>query len=42
MKLRSLQRSATLEFYAPDYGSTLALPFFDVGVKLMLNSSLIL
>jgi DNA polymerase V len=33
MKLRSLQRSATLEFYAPDYGSNLALPFFDVGIS---------
>jgi len=33
MKLRSLHRTATLEFYFPDYSSKLDLPFYDVGIS---------
>lgn len=33
MKLRSLHKSPTLEFYFPDYSSKLELPFFDVGIS---------
>jgi DNA polymerase V len=33
MKLRNLYNTPTLEFYTPDYGSALELPFFDVGIS---------
>jgi len=33
MKLRNLYNTQTLEFYTPDYGTTLELPFFDVGIS---------
>ena len=33
MKLRSLHKTPTLEFYFPDYSTALKLPFFDVGIS---------
>ena len=33
MKLRSLHKTPTLEFFIPDYSSKLELPFFDVGIS---------
>lgn len=33
MKLRNLYITPTLEFYTPDYGSTLKLPFYDTGIS---------
>ena len=33
MKLRSLHKTPTLEFYFPDYSTSLKLPFFDVGIS---------
>jgi DNA polymerase V len=33
MKLRNLYNTPTLEFFTPDYGNTLALPFFDTGIS---------
>ena len=33
MKLRSLHKTPTLEFYIPDFSSKLELPFFDVGIS---------
>lgn len=33
MKLRSLYKTPTMEFYFPDYSTKLELPFFDVGIS---------
>lgn len=33
MKLRSLHSTTTLEFYIPDYSTSLELPFIDVGIS---------
>ena len=33
MKLRSLHSTTTLEFYIPDYSTSLKLPFIDVGIS---------
>lgn len=33
MKLRSLHKTPTLEFYVTDYSTALKLPFFDVGIS---------
>lgn len=33
MKLRSLHTTTTLEFYIPDYSTSLELPFIDVGIS---------
>jgi DNA polymerase V len=33
MKLRSLYKTPTMEFYFPDYSTELELPFFDVGIS---------
>jgi DNA polymerase V len=33
MKLRNLYTTPTLEFFTPDFGSELDLPFFDVGIS---------
>ena len=33
MKLRNLYTTPTLEFYTPDFGNKLELPFFDVGIS---------
>src|SRR6478735_2656308 len=33
MKLRNLYNTPILEFYTPDYGVTMELPFFDVGIS---------
>lgn len=33
MKLRSLHTTTTLEFYIPDYSTSLELPFIDAGIS---------
>ena len=33
LKLRSLHSTTTLEFYIPDYSTSLELPFIDVGIS---------
>ena len=33
MKLRSLHSTSTLEFYTPDFSSSIELPFFDVSIS---------
>jgi DNA polymerase V len=33
MKVQSLHKTPTLEFYFPDYSTALKLPFFDVGIS---------
>ena len=33
MKLRSLNTTTTLDFYIPDFSTTLELPFVDVGIS---------
>lgn len=33
MKLRSLHRSTSLEFFFPDYATTLELPYIDAGIS---------
>lgn len=33
MKLRSLHSTTTLEFFIPDYSTSLELPFIDVGIS---------
>lgn len=33
MRLRSLNTTTTLDFYIPDFSTTLELPFMDVGIS---------
>jgi DNA polymerase V len=33
MKLKNLQTTTTLEFYFPDHGTKMKLPFMDVGIS---------
>lgn len=33
MKLKTLHSTQTFEFYTPDYGTELELPFMDVGIS---------
>ena len=33
MKLRSLHTTTLIEFYAPDYTTTLDIPYVDVGIS---------
>lgn len=33
MKLKNLQTTTTLEFYFPDHGTKMKLPFLDVGIS---------
>ncbi len=33
MKLRSLHSTTTLDFFFPDYSTSLEIPFFDIGIS---------